>query len=96
MEIIKISEGQTLIDIAIQYLGDASRYVEIIELNNLTITEDIHAGDELIIPTVTNEKTAIVSLFRKKNIKPASAITDIISENEGVDYWHIEENFIVQ
>jgi len=96
METIIVKHGQTLIDIAIQYLGDASRYVEIIEINNLTITEDIHAGDELIIPTVANEKTAIVSLFDKKNIKPASAITGIISENEGVDYWRIEENFIVQ
>lgn len=98
MPTIQTNEGQTLKDIAVQYLGNAERVSEIALLNNINITDDLEIGTSLLIPEVDIEKTSIINHFQKNNIVPASSIDVAVGEEEeeGIDYWAIEEDFIIQ
>lgn len=76
MEIIKISEGQTLIDIAIQYLGDASLIFELAEINNIEITENLIPGTSLLIIKPNIDKTKMIAQFKANKTIPASALEE--------------------
>jgi hypothetical protein len=93
---VKILDGQTLIDIAIQELGDVSRVFEISELNDVSLTAALVPGSYLVLPVADNKKRFMVQLFSDPANKPASACTDEDSELEGIDYWALEEDFVVQ
>lgn len=82
MQTIQISEGQTLVDIAIEYCGDASLAIEIAILNGLDV-DDILIGQSLQLPDLEIDKKAIVTGFFDANIIPASAI----EVDEYADEW---------
>jgi hypothetical protein len=48
--------NQALIDIALQGTGDVTRVIEVAQLNGLSITDDLTAGDELITPVASVDK----------------------------------------
>ena len=81
MQVI-VKNRQTIIDIAIQYLGDADRAVEIAILNGLDF-DDIPAGTMILLPDIDNYKQRIADLFGDINA-PASAI---IGTNLFEDEW---------
>jgi hypothetical protein len=94
-----INKHQTLIDFAIEHCGDANKAIEIANLNNISITDEVAAGTNLIIPEVKDSTaTSIINHFQKNNIVPASSIDVAVGEEEeeGIDYWAIEEDFIIQ
>lgn len=93
---ITVSEGQTLQDIAIQYLGDASRSNEIAELNNISLTTDLLIGQILNIPDVDISMSQMVKGFSDNKIVPASNdFHDFEDDQEGIGFWTIENDFIV-
>lgn len=97
MKVVTVLYGQTLIDIAIQELGDAARVFEIAELNDISLTDDLEAGSTLLVPDWEKSKRSIVQLFTDPANAPASADTDSLSnKNEGIDYWVLENDFVVQ
>jgi LysM domain len=91
MQTITISEGQTLVDIAARYCGDAALAIDIAMLNGIDI-DDIQEGDSLILPDVAIDKKAIVeNLLARKN-NPASALTAeeaIAYEDEWTLYYTV-------
>jgi hypothetical protein len=93
-----ILAGQTLIDIAVQELGDASRAFEVARLNAMSVTDDLEVGAVVLIPDVDIDKRSLVQMFTSKFLAPASEdITgDIISKDSGIDYDSIEIDLIVQ
>lgn len=93
---IKVLDGQTLVDIAVQELGDASRVMEIAELNEINITDDLEAGQIIQVPVYESSKRSIVNLFRDFCNRPACGITIQEAKNEGIDFWAIENDFVVQ
>lgn len=98
MRSINIGEGQTLIDVAMQHLGDASRVFEIMELNELGLTDEPAPGTTLLIPDVAVDRQYVVDAFAKKGLVPASTELETAEETdeEGIDYWAIEDDFEVQ
>ena len=82
MQIIQSSEGQTLVDIAIEYCGDASKAMDIAILNGLDI-DDVSIGQTLQVPDLVIDKKAIVTSLADGNIAPASAI----ETNDYADEW---------
>jgi LysM repeat protein len=69
---MRVLAGQTLIDIAIQYLGSAESAFELAVLNGLSITDDIIAGQELLLPEPSNK--TISTYYKNKGIKPATSL----------------------
>ena len=99
MKQVLVYSGQTLIDIAIQELGDRERLFELAKLNNISITADLVPGTYLNVPDVAIDKKAIVKIFTEPSNKPASGIRtcngELNTDGEGVGYWAIEDEFIV-
>lgn len=91
-----VLSGQSLIDVAIQCCGSAEAAYDIAVLNGLSITDDLTAGLELTIPAAVN--SSIVSYYTQKGIKPATGITTE-AENaligEGIEYWALEYDFVI-
>ncbi len=98
MKSVKVLDGQTLVDIAVQELGDAERVMEIAEANEMKVTDDLVSGSEIMVPDFDRTKRSIVNLFSDDANKPASALTVDETEGvgEGIGFWIIENDFVVQ
>lgn len=94
----KVSEGQTLLDIALQATGDLTRVFEIAGLNGIDITTDLTIGSTLTVPEPVIDKAYLVDLFAVVYRKPKSADSDTeqIKGREGIGFWIIENDFVVQ
>jgi len=87
--------GQTLPDIAVQYCGGMAAFPALAALNGLNLTDDISAGAVLFLPDVADKRTEYI--FRTGGYFPAAGRTlTQIGGLEGVSYWGIEFDFIVQ
>lgn len=97
MRSIKVSEGQTLLDIAVEYCGDINAMYAIADLNLKGITDDLITGELLMVPDAEVTKADIAAMFLQPFLKPASAEDPEASEvaAEGLEYWAIEEDFII-
>lgn len=97
---IKILNSQTLQDIAIQYCGTLEALFDIALLNNISVTQELSPGQILNIPKVDYGFQEVVNYFSINKIEPATELTkemiSIIEGNTGIDYWSIENNFIIQ
>lgn len=97
MKVVKILDKQTTIDIAVQELGDAERAMEVAELNGIPVTQNLIAGQTLLVPDFDISKRNIVQLFKDTSNAPASADDEnILSILEGIGYWYLENDFVVQ
>lgn len=85
-----VEAGQSLADIAIQYLGNISALPDMAQLNGLTITDQVEPGTRLQLPAVVTP--AVVTYMSTGGYAPASNVQD---ELEGIGYWGIEYDFIV-
>jgi hypothetical protein len=98
MKVVKVLYGQTISDIAVQELGDAERSMELAALNGMSVTDDLSATSTLLVPDYDTTKRNIVQLFSDQANAPASA--DVSGDNtallEGIGYWYLENDFVVQ
>lgn len=90
---IKVKQGQTLWDLAIQYCGSPSAAMSIARLNNISLTSMPTPGTELIIPGVTSK--LVVNYYTNNAIVPATS-NSTNTAGEGIGYWIICNDFIVQ
>ena len=88
---IIVQHKQTLLDIAIQYRGDAQALVELADLNNISPTEAVEAGTSLILPAVRFPQ--LVSYLSNGNYLLATKPNgDVLS---GVSYWAVGYDFTI-
>lgn len=87
---------QCLVDLAMQEGGSVAALFEVAKLNGLGITSDLVAGSQYVKPTIIDKK--IIKAFSGTH-KPASStlvpFTQYPEQFEGIDYWIIEDTFIV-
>jgi hypothetical protein len=98
MKTVNVLNGQTMLDIALQELGDVERAGEIAVLNDRSITDDLVAGESLSVPVYDSGKRTLVQLFSARGSRPASGGGNPFGRpsGSGVDFWEIENDFIVQ
>lgn len=87
---IKTLETQSLLDIAIQEGGGIESLFDLALKNDLSITEKLTPGQNLITPVITNVDTQ--NYYRIAGLKPA---TDVGEIEQGIEFWYIEYDFIV-
>lgn len=68
---VKVLDGQSLFDIAIQHCGDVQAVYDIAVLNNMSITDDVELGKYLIVPESFDKD--ISTYMKQKNITPKTA-----------------------
>jgi hypothetical protein len=92
---VRVLNGQSLFDIAIQAAGSVEAAFDIALANGIGITDDLPAGTVLVIPAVLNRR--VVDYYRTNDIKPATALgaQDVEFVMEGINYWRLEYDFEV-
>lgn len=90
---VTVLSSQSLLDIAVQTAGSVESAVEIAVENNLSITEALQAGSELIAKGMSNQD--IADYYKNKSLKPATWSTPGVDRLDGIGHMAIEINFIV-
>ena len=88
---VTVQLGQTLLDVAVQYLGDESGVAPLAFMNDLDMTGDVVAGQILALPEVVGKRK--VKVLKDGGHVPVTNYND--AENEGIEYWDLEGDFIV-
>lgn len=92
VNIITSKPGQSLADLAIQYCGSLSALPTLAALNGFEVTAQISPGQLLKRPDPVDKK--VVSTFEIGSYFPATG--DILKYGDGIGWWIIENDFIVQ
>jgi len=71
---MKVAQGQSLIDIAIQECGSAEAAILIAIANGIAVTDELTPGVGLIIPGASNK--AVAAYYAARNIKPATQVAE--------------------
>jgi hypothetical protein len=97
MPSIKVLYNQTLIDIAMEYYGDASYAMMLAVQLGRSITSDLVAGEILVIPTIdiTTKEKSIAYVMQKKMHIPASNDAVVTQGQGGIGFMQIGNDFIV-
>lgn len=96
---ITVLHNQSILDIAIQHTGIATNAYEIAKINGLTISDILTPGQMLEIPEGIEKDLDIVNYYKSKGIQPATSLVGQNQEEqqpEGISYWIINKDFIVQ
>ena len=88
---VTVKHGQTLLDVAIQYLGNAASVAQLAALNSLDMTSEITPGQILELPDVADKR--VVKFLKDGEHVPATNYID--GDLEGIEFWGIESDFIV-
>lgn len=96
---MNIGSRQSLLDMALQHCGSLEAAFDMAELNGLNLTDDLETGIDIAIPNAYNTK--VVQHYTVNSIQPATAITaaeinSVLAVGEGIEFWGIEYDFIVQ
>jgi hypothetical protein len=100
---VTVLNNQSVFDIAIQYFGTIEASVLIAVLNGISITDELTPGHILELPVIDYGYSEVAAYFKTEKIEPATGISvyeisegEVVTELEGIDYWGIEYDFIVQ
>lgn len=95
---VQVISSQTLLDLAIQQLGSMEAIFDLAKLNGLSISDQLTDGQNLAF-NINPVNRIIAKRYKDNGWKPASATTipgaAPIEGLEGIDYWAIEIDFIV-
>lgn len=99
MNTATVTSRQSLFDIAVQHCGSCEAALELAFANAISLTDDLTTGEELIIDEPTDAAT--VQTFAVNQYQPATAVTNseiltVLDQGEGIEFWGIEFDFIVQ
>lgn len=92
-----ILHHQSLLDLAIQHTGSVENTFDLALQNNRSLTDDLEAGESIqLIAYGIQQNKDILNYYTAKNIQPATAITAAVERPQGISYWAIGIDFIVQ
>lgn len=77
---VVVQHNQSLLDIAIQETGTAETVVAIAIANNISVTQLLEVGAEIVIPEDVVGNNEILKYYKKNNIKPVTGKT--VSDGE--------------
>ena len=98
---IDVRRRQSLLDLSIQQTGSLEDIFNVIQENDIPISDD---NEDLVIGKIitTSDLTveSIADYFRVNDIRPATSITmdeiyRILRMRQGIGYWIIEDDFVV-
>jgi len=69
---VRVIQGQTLLDVALQALGAWRAVVELAEANGMAVTEVPEPGSELLVPLPPVVDAEVVAYYARKGYRPSS------------------------
>lgn len=99
VNIIKVYEKQSLLDLAIQHTGAVENCFAIALANGLAVSDELQAGALLVIPEGVAVNNDELQYYRSRKIMPATALgtleQDIVDSRPlGIGYMEIGKDFI--
>lgn len=91
----KVLKGQNLHDIAIQETGSAGNAFDIALRNDIAVTDLLNTEAGITLPDTINKDAKVVGYFSSQQLKPASENRGIVGSAIGINFWTIEEDFII-
>ena len=76
MSKVTIKHNQSVLDLSIQTFGTLNGFIELAFVNDISVTDELIEGEELILAKLKNEQTEILNFYNKHQIKPISALSD--------------------
>lgn len=96
---IKVKDGQTLADVALQYGGSVETMFEIASANGLSVTDEPADGAELRVPgQLSGADESVVRRYALRGVEPATGLRgegDVFLRVGGIGYMGIEIDFEV-
>jgi hypothetical protein len=99
--IIIAQHNQSLFDLAIQFFGSVQAVFDVANVNLLSVTDQLTAGQEITLPEASNyENKDLANYYNKNGIVPVTGsepegiTTD--EAGDGIGAMIIESTFIVQ
>lgn len=89
-----IKKHQSLLDIALQYCGNADALFAIAELNDLEPTQEVAPGTELLLPDEVLDPRK-VNFLKDGGYEPATGVTALEEAKGGLEIWALELDFII-
>lgn len=93
-----IHNRQSLLDMAVQECGSFEAAFALSERNNIALTDDLTAGQEMEVAPEDVDKKRIVAALAAQDVKPATAISAGDAARVpwgGIGFMGIETDFIV-
>lgn len=91
-----ILHNQSILDIALQHTGSVENAFALALANGLSLTDDLAVGNWLMADSQElNANKEILNYYQSKNIQPATAITAVVEQPQGISYWAISTEFII-
>lgn len=94
MQSITVRDRQTTLDIAIQESGSLEAAFDVSVINGVNLTDDLQTGQLLIPAPIVNLQ--VIESLRRSGHRPATGGGEELTINEGIDFWIIEDDFVVQ
>ncbi|MFJ1492532.1 hypothetical protein [Capnocytophaga canis] len=99
---IVILHNQSLLDTCLQHTGTIESLFELALANDLSVTDDLTAGQVLSLPLSEGDGTKdkdILNYYTAKNIQPATGFTQtdlqVLERLEGISIWAVNLDFKV-
>lgn len=94
---IKVLANQSVYDLAIQATGDVANVMIIASVNDISVTDELKAGDVLLIPDTVTPLRAVLGYYTARQLKPATGLMSEagVPQDEGIEFWYIEQDFVV-
>lgn len=90
-----VLSNQSLLDVTLKATGDASNALKFAIANGISITDVLDPGSGLN-KADSQDNADVKNYYNAKAIQPATDTkTDIIQYNAGIDFWEIENDFII-
>ena len=97
--IVTVLHNQSLLDLALQHTGTIESIFEMAGANALNITDDVVAGNTLVLPAEAFTNKDILGYYTAKNIQPATAFSkedeQVFERLDGISIWAINLDFVV-
>jgi hypothetical protein len=96
-DVVSIMVNQVMLDIAMQESGNIEDVFKIAKMNGISVTGLLAAGTIVITPTTPYNKK-IYQQYRDNGWRPASNVNQssiTVPGLQGIDYWAIELDFIL-
>lgn len=91
----KVMVGQNLHDIAIQEYGTSDAAFEIAVENDMAVTDLLSPDKAVTLPEGVNKDVKTANYYKSQGLKPATENKGIVGNAIGINFWTLEEDFIV-
>ena len=90
-----VTQGQNILDKAMEMTGSIEGAFDIALMNGVSITDDRKIGDEICAGEILT--SVVVAIFKNRPLSTSLTVSDkeLLNNPCGIEFWVIEGDFVV-